>query len=48
VPSAGLRERFLTQVREQLGRAGLPTISANDLPWARWDAVRRRLGQRGG
>jgi phenylacetate-CoA oxygenase PaaI subunit len=46
VPSAGLRERFLAQMREQLGRAGLPPPAADDLPWARWDAVRRRLGRR--
>jgi phenylacetate-CoA oxygenase PaaI subunit len=48
VPSAGLRERFLAQMREQLGRAGLPPTAADDLPWARWDAVRRRLDRRGG
>src|SRR5262245_678768 len=38
-----LRERFLAQARELLVRASLTTQPANDLPWARWDATKRRL-----
>jgi phenylacetate-CoA oxygenase PaaI subunit len=42
-PSSELRARFLAQAREQLGRAGLTVPPADQLPWARWDATRRRL-----
>jgi phenylacetate-CoA oxygenase PaaI subunit len=38
-----LRERFLAQARELLARASLTTQPAHDLPWARWDATKRRL-----
>jgi phenylacetate-CoA oxygenase PaaI subunit len=39
-----LRERFVNQARGLMERAGLAPPSAGDLPWARWDATRRRLG----
>jgi phenylacetate-CoA oxygenase PaaI subunit len=39
---AELRARFLGQTSHQLARAGL-TPPAGDLPWARWDATKRRI-----
>jgi phenylacetate-CoA oxygenase PaaI subunit len=38
-----LRERFVAQMRDLLTRAGLELPPADTLPWARWDATRRRL-----
>jgi ring-1,2-phenylacetyl-CoA epoxidase subunit PaaC len=38
-----LRERFQAQANEQRARAGLTTPALTTLPWARWDATRRRL-----
>lgn len=40
---AALRERFLHRLRPTLATAGLILPPADDLPWARWDAMRRRL-----
>jgi phenylacetate-CoA oxygenase PaaI subunit len=41
---AELRERYLAQALAQLARAGLEAPASDQLPWPRWDAVRRRLG----
>ena len=38
-----LRERFLSHTRTVFERAGLALPATDELPWARWDAVRRRL-----
>jgi len=38
-----LRARFLAHAHEQLARAGLAPPAAGELPWAHWDATRRRL-----
>jgi ring-1,2-phenylacetyl-CoA epoxidase subunit PaaC len=38
-----LRERFVAQMHDLLMRASLELPSADTLPWARWDATRRRL-----
>jgi phenylacetate-CoA oxygenase PaaI subunit len=38
-----LRERFLVQVRPVFERAGMPAPTADDLPWSRWNGLRRRL-----
>jgi 1,2-phenylacetyl-CoA epoxidase catalytic subunit len=43
-PPGELRQRFVAQARELLERAGLAAPSAAALPWANWDATRRRLG----
>ena len=43
-PPGELRTLFLEQARVALARAGLIPPPDDDLPWARWDATRRRLG----
>jgi phenylacetate-CoA oxygenase PaaI subunit len=43
LPAAELRARFLAQAHQMLARANLPPPPAGELPWARWDAARRRL-----
>jgi len=42
-PAGELRARLLAQAHEALARACLAPPPASDLPWARWDAARRRL-----
>ncbi len=42
-PPRELRARFLERTRPVFEQAGLALPSASDLPWGRWDALRRRL-----
>ena len=42
-PPRELRARFLERMQTVFAQAGLALPSASNLPWARWDGLRRRL-----
>jgi phenylacetate-CoA oxygenase PaaI subunit len=43
MPARELRGQFLARAAQQFARAGLTPPVTDDLPWTRWDSVRRRL-----